>query len=103
MEDAATGRQMLDRRRRGLWRSGFAVRVDWSRRGHELRLWRVSRAQAERALVSDRNFWQHSPVRPVAWCVVEVSRRDVDLHRGRPGCQSPDCPTAVDTVVGVMR
>jgi hypothetical protein len=100
MQDTARrGLRLIGRLRPPTWQSGFAVRRDWGFRGeHDILDWRRAVEQANRRLAADRNFWRRSPVRPTGWSVVEVSRRDVELHgRRRRGCTSPDCPTGVTT------
>jgi hypothetical protein len=75
------------------WRAGYAVRRDWPDGVHEFVGFRATRLEADRFVDGDRGYWRRGPVRPLAWTVVVISRRDFDLHAGRHECRSPDCPT----------
>lgn len=79
---------------RGSDQAGHAVRRDWPDGTHDLACWRATAAAAHRVLVRRRASWRRAPVRPVAWSVVWVSRRDVIVHGHRHDCRAPDCPTA---------
>jgi len=74
------------------WRAGRAIRRDWPDGTHELVGFRDDEAAATRFLDGDRRFWRRGPLRPTAWRVVEISRRDFELHGRRRECRSPDCP-----------
>jgi hypothetical protein len=76
------------------WEAGYAVRRDWPDGTHEIIGFRWTAAAAARLLAGDRHYWRRGPLRPSAWAMVVVSRRDFDLHARRPGCRSPDCPAA---------
>jgi hypothetical protein len=75
------------------WRAGSAVRRDWPDGTHELVGFSVDEDGASRFLARDRRYWQRGPLRPTAWRVVVVSRRDFDLHGHRRDCRAPDCPS----------
>jgi hypothetical protein len=81
---------------------GWAIRREWAGGGHEFVAFQPSRPEAERAMARDRSYWIRGPVRPAFWCLVEISRRDFDLHvgrglhRGRGACRAPDCPRPTD-------
>jgi hypothetical protein len=76
------------------WQPGFAVRRDWPDGTHDLVGFRTTALQAHRFAERDRRYWRWGPLRPRAWAVVVVSRRDFDLHAGRRDCRAPDCPAA---------
>jgi hypothetical protein len=76
------------------WEAGCAVRRDWPDGTHDLVAFRASPLRADEFIRRDRRYWRGAPLHPLTWTVVQVSRRDFDLHRGRLECRSPDCPTA---------
>lgn len=80
------------------WRAGFAVRRDWPDGAHEFVGFRTAEPDADRFVDADRNYWRRGPLRPGAWSVVVISRRDFELHAVRLDCHSPDCPMALATV-----
>jgi hypothetical protein len=75
------------------WQAGFAVRRDWPDHTHEFVRFGRTEWRAARFIRSDRTFWRRGPWRPDHEIVV-ISRRDFELHRDRPACRAPDCPTA---------
>jgi hypothetical protein len=75
------------------WESGLAVRRDWPDGGHEFIRLTLDLLDAARFVVRDQKVWGRGPVRPLRWSIVAISVRDFDLHRRRPRCQAPDCPT----------
>jgi hypothetical protein len=70
----------------------FAVRRDWPDGGHDFFRLSQNPRGAQDAIGPDRRYWQRGPTRPRAYRVVAISPHDFDLHRGRHGCRSPDCP-----------
>jgi len=74
------------------WQAGYAVRRDWPDGTHELVGFQAAPVEAARFLQRDRWYWRRGPLRPRAWDVVLVSRRDFELHAVRHDCRSPDCP-----------
>jgi len=85
-------------RRLPSWQAGYAVRRDWPDGTHELVGFRFLRIRAERFAQQDRAYWRRGPLRPYAYAVVVISRRDFRLHARRYDCRSPDCPTAAASV-----
>jgi hypothetical protein len=75
------------------WEAGCAVRRDWPDGSHDLVGFRASPPLADEFIRRDQRYWCRGPLHPLAWTVVQVSRRDFDLHGVRPDCRSPDCPT----------
>jgi hypothetical protein len=73
------------------WLAVYAVRRDWPDGSHEFVGARDSKADAQRFVERDRQYWLPGPLRP-EWSVVEISVRDFDLHAKRYGCRAPDCP-----------
>jgi len=74
------------------WEAGFAVRRDWPDRTHEFVRFGAIEADLAGFVEADRAYWRNGPWRP-AHEVVVISQRDFDLHRRRPDCRAPDCPT----------
>jgi len=85
-------------RRVASWQAGHAVRRDWPDGTHELVGFRCLRVRAERFAKQDQAYWRRGPLRPCAYAVVVISRRDFRLHAHRHDCRSPDCPTAAASV-----
>jgi hypothetical protein len=79
------------------WRAGFAVRRQWPDRTHEFVRFGRTESRAARFIQSDRTFWRRGPWRP-DHAIVVISLRDFELHRDRPACRAPDCPTGPDVV-----
>ena len=79
------------------WRAGFAVRRDWPDGGHEFVRFVPTEGEAARFIDADHTYWRRGPWRP-GHAIVVISQRDFDLHRARPGCRAPDCPTASSSV-----
>jgi hypothetical protein len=86
---------------REAWEAGYAVRREWTDGTHELVGFRWTSASAIRFLDRDRRYWRRGPLRPRAWAVVLVSRRDFDLHGTRHDCRSPDCPAGIPSQLRV--
>jgi len=84
------------------WRAAFAVRREWPDRSHEFVGFGRTEAAAARFIEADRRYWRRSPWRP-DHAIVVISLRDFDLHRHRPLCRAPDCPTGSSTVHHVRR
>ena len=78
---------------------GWCVRLDWPDGTHHLVAHRWSRGAARRAATGLERYWARGPVAPVTCMVVPVSRHDWRLHRFRPDCRAPDCPTSTDISV----
>jgi hypothetical protein len=70
----------------------FAVRRDWPDGGHDYFRLSPTPRRAQDAIAPDRRYWRRGPVQPTAYRVVAISPNDFELHRGRNGCRSPDCP-----------
>ena len=77
-------------------RVGWCVRLDWADGTHHLVAQRWSRGAARRAAAGLERYWARGPVAPVSCVVVPVSRHDWRLHRFRPDCRAPDCPTSTN-------
>jgi len=84
-------------RRLASWQAGYAVRRDWPDGTHELVGFGFLRVRAERFAKQDQAYWRPGPLRPYAYAVVVVSRRDFRLHARRYDCRSLDCPSAATT------
>jgi hypothetical protein len=82
------------------WEAGVAVRRDWPDRTHEFVHFGdlvngsegEARAGANRFIDADRAYWRRGPWRPTHELVM-ISLRDFELHRSRPDCRAPDCPS----------
>ena len=84
------------------WQAAYAVRRNWPDSTHEFVRFARTEADAARYVESDRTYWRHGPWRP-AHEIVVISLRDFDLHRERPNCRAPDCPSGFPTVHRVRR
>ncbi len=82
-----------------LWRTGVAVRRDWSDGSHDLFGWAPAGADLGAAIRADRKRWRRGLLRPSAYAVVSLSARDFVLHGERDGCRAPDCPTGEEVAV----
>ncbi len=79
-------------------RRGFAVRVDWPDGSHQLFGWRRGWHQASRLVQRDRWYWRRSPVRPLAWSIIVVTRAELRLHAHRGWCSADSCPSGARVV-----
>jgi hypothetical protein len=80
------------------WQARFAVRRDWPDGTHDYVELCGTEARAGWAAMSNRMYWRRSHFRP-SCSVVQISRRDYDLHHGRRQmCRAPDCPVDADRV-----
>ena len=73
-------------------RVGYSVRLEWPDGSHSFAHFSPSADVTSRKLRSLRAYWNHSPVGPCEYAVVEISRHDWLLHTRRRGCRSPCCP-----------
>jgi hypothetical protein len=88
---------MVGRHRIEPWEAGFAARRDWPDRTHEFVRFARNEASVAWFVDADRAYWRRGPWRPGHEIVV-ISLRDFELHRSRPGCRAPDCPTGPASV-----
>ena len=88
--------------RRRAARVGWCVRLDWADGTHHLVAHRWTRRSTIRAATGLDRYWVRGPVAPVSCVVVPVSRHDWRLHRFRPDCRAPDCPSTTDAECAVL-